>query len=1354
MTHISENGNTKTDVSLLKFWEQEVLPRLTAELVYDHPSHRFQRSAQKWRGGSPFRQSKSGTSFAVWPDTLRFYDAGCEFAGDPIAYTHSIKVGRWEHPKGIDWVEALREIADRVGLTLPERERSPREIEVASKWEMRRGILAAVYARCRDWLWEEEGTSALNHLIAERGIPREAIAELGLGYYHSKDEVAAALKQQNYDLEIAEQVGVLTPKWEGYVTFPWHTPDRQPLTVYGHCPTKPLPLKKDRRGWKGERDAAYRAWGKLPEAQKLEQPWTEPTVPKKYACWNPKDGEGAWLATKESPLYFDRARASGHKEVVVVEGVTDAAIAQALGDTRVVACVAASLSGEQVQSLRRSGIERVVICLDPDSAGDKGIESCIKSLMLAGIAPYVAPRLPVGEDGDGDPDKFITRNGIDAWRSHTDSNNAQHGLRWKARQITGSTDKTDAGKQAALEEAAKWATAIKDAEALDIFFWPAIGETLGSSPPPWLVQFGKELGSKPRTPGPIAGDNSKRSDSPTKMPLEEAADAARQILANGQDEIEIEIALEQLRLQTGKGEYWWQNNFIKPLKRDMDAERFKLELLGLLQMADPVERIRQIALLAPRYSMSAGSVKEAMSEIKQRTIAPETEVLDFGELLATSSEAIDWLVPGLLPAGETVLLCALPKVGKSKLAVDLAFCAATGESKFLGQEVKRGKVLLVAPDASKQSLKHELTKRGFRLQDSRSLHVIPRWTIDQLAVLEAELEDFRPDLVVIDSLKRITAGKEVSENSAEFADNIIALNDLLARYRAAGILIHHANKGADAVGVEKARGSTAIVASCWGMWALERIPKQDPNNKKKLIVDPKCPKRIFTATGRDSEGATLNIEFNAENNSWDFLTEAGVDEAESVRRQSYKERIANVLRANQKELPGPELMELLGVTTREQKNAIYATLGRMVNERLISSSPAPNDKRYTLYSLPNFTPTGTTVTETADRKISLPPPPPPDTVSVVGSSSESITQQALENNQHCNQHTTNTQQGADNSQIAESLTATGIDSTTNSFQVSGGGGGIRCSPDSETVTPASAQLAQSHPLAHPANPAGASELQNPPAAKCEPEPNATNAEGTKKDGAANPSPVDCEPDSIAPNANPTANDLPQHPSPADLETDPIAPYAGVVPKDGVQNPPSVECSTSSNAPFANQTADDLPQNPPPTRTESDSIAPSGNPKDSDASAALEPELNEDELFLIGCIRLLVAETGSTDASEAALDLLPVLSETCDSGAADREKIWQALTGEERDALKALLSTKPTANSPATPEPHSPISPSDAQQIREIALIWWDELLSQSLNAQMAGHIRKYGLPTLVDWLAAQSNALVRERIGRLLERFS
>ncbi len=62
-------------------------------------------------------------------------------------------------------------------------------------------------------------------------------------------------------------------------------------------------------------------------------------------------------------------------------------------------------------------------------------------------------------------------------------------------QIVSLGGNTDADKQAVLLEATKWATNIKDAAALSIFYWPTIGEALGSSPPPWLLEFSKELGA-------------------------------------------------------------------------------------------------------------------------------------------------------------------------------------------------------------------------------------------------------------------------------------------------------------------------------------------------------------------------------------------------------------------------------------------------------------------------------------------------------------------------------------------------------------------------------------------------------------------------------------------------------------------------------------------------------------------------------------------------------------------------------------------------------------------------------------------------------------------------------------------
>lgn len=545
-----------------------------------------------------------------------------------------------------------------------------------------------------------------------------------------------------------------------------------------------------------------------------------------------------------------------------------------------------------------------------------------------------------------------------------------------------------------------------------------------------------------------------------KLPLKEAADRARSILKSGKNELAINIELEEVRQLVGMKDYAWEDKIIKPLKREMDKERFKLELLALLQMEDTVERCRQIALIAPKYCMSAGSLKEAMAAMRSRTQTAEIEVLTFDELLASETEAMEWLVQELLPRGETVLFIALPKVGKSKASVDLAFCVATGESRFLGREVRQGKVLLISPDASKQSLKHEMLKRGFRSQDGKNIRIMPRWSIDQMSVLEQQLEDFRPDLVIIDSLKKITAGKEISENSAEFADNIIALNDMLGRYRAAGILVHHASKSNDTVGVAKARGSTAIVGACWGVWDLERIPKPDPNNKKKMLADPKCPKRIFTATSRDSEGTSLNIEFNAENNSFDFISEVGVDEAEAQQQQTYRERILGVLKKNQQPLSGPALMELMGVG-KEQRGSIYSELGRMESKRIISSKPAPGDKRYNLYSLPDFEKIGTNGTVPIKTEISLPPPPPTPTVSNADYVPETITQHGLDNSQQNSQQIVSSFDDCDSSEIAENHIPQNLDPIVSSLQLAQGGGGGECLSSQKTGTPLKTESAHS-----------------------------------------------------------------------------------------------------------------------------------------------------------------------------------------------------------------------------------------------------------------------------------------------------
>ncbi len=429
------------------------------------------------------------------------------------------------------------------------------------------------------------------------------------------------------------------------------------------------------------------------------------------------------------------------------------------------------------------------------------------------------------------------------------------------------------------------------------------------------------------------------------------AKAAIAILPESQKLVE----LAQLRKRSDASSWDW-GKIVKSLEAEFKEElqrrglvvtndpdeRLRLELLALSKETDPIKRLRKRLSLCSHYRLKSADVEHLCKYLDRRTTQAETKTYDVAQLFEMESLGVEWLIPELLPKGETIILAAAPKAGKTLLAVDAAFAIATGESSFLGERVSQGKVLFISVDESLQSTRNKLIKRGFRREDKDSLRVLPSWTIDQMEVLEAQLEEFRPDVVIIDSLRRINHGSQISENSAEFADNIYTLKETIAKYGASGILIHHTNKNSEAMGVDKIRGNSSITAATWGTWILGHIPKPDPENKKKLIIDPKDPVRVLSVFPREAEGQSLKIEFNPENNSWVRLD--GEIQAEA---QTMRDRILNILQLNRSGLSGKEMIELLAAD-----KGIYTELNRMVNKRLITSKPAPGNNRYTIYSLP------------------------------------------------------------------------------------------------------------------------------------------------------------------------------------------------------------------------------------------------------------------------------------------------------------------------------------------------------------------------------------------------------------------
>jgi hypothetical protein len=486
--------------------------------------------------------------------------------------------------------------------------------------------------------------------------------------------------------------------------------------------------------------------------------------------------------------------------------------------------------------------------------------------------------------------------------------------------------------------------------------------------------------------------------------LELASDTLQAFYAGEITSKRRNIDLEKLRRRCAVDSSFKWDKYIADLEAEIHAavdakkaqnrhERVRLELQALLKEVDPLKALDGKKFIAQRYGYKLSEIEQLLKYIDQTSKLAKPRSLSLDELFSLPRQGIDYLIPGMLPVGECALLVASPKAGKSLLAYDAAFAVATGEDTFLGETVKQGKVLIIQCDESIGSATGRLIKRGFRKEDAANVQFMDSFNIFQLPELEERLETFRPDLVIIDSLRRISIGTSVSENSAEFADAVYKIKELLFRYSAAGILIHHTNKNQDALGVERVRGSSAIAGAVWGVWELSHIPKPDPNNKKRLIIDPKDPTRILNITARDIEGQRLKIELDPENNHWISLGEDGVEEGETANRKTCEAKILELLKSvSPTGLEASEINEHVGLG-----RGVYCYLNRLLGKGVIGSRPSSTDRRRTVYFFPQPDSIAKSITTRGGGEKSIDPPSPPVIVSNAIEYSESLTETGIEN---------------------------------------------------------------------------------------------------------------------------------------------------------------------------------------------------------------------------------------------------------------------------------------------------------------------------------------------------------------------
>jgi DNA primase len=312
----------------------------------------LKRTGADWRGPCPFH---GGThrNFAVIPRKGMFYCYVCHEAGDVFTYL----MKRF----GMDYPSAVRDVARRVGITIPERQRNdgpdPNE------------PLYTAASAAQDWftrqLLDDDGGAPARRYLDGRGISPETAGELGLGFSPRGQAFLEAMHTLGIEdstlmaagLAGKREDGTVTAKFWNRVMFPIH----------------------DLRG----RVVAFggRTMG---------------------------DGEPKYLNSPESAIFhkgrmlyhLHAARHAIRKEeaALVVEGYFDVIQLALNGIEHVVAPLGTALTPDQASLLRRF-TQQATLLYDSDAAGLRATFRAADELLRQSVRVRIAT-MPAGEDPD------------------------------------------------------------------------------------------------------------------------------------------------------------------------------------------------------------------------------------------------------------------------------------------------------------------------------------------------------------------------------------------------------------------------------------------------------------------------------------------------------------------------------------------------------------------------------------------------------------------------------------------------------------------------------------------------------------------------------------------------------------------------------------------------------------------------------------------------------------------------------------------------------------------------------------------------------------------------------------------
>lgn len=350
--------------------DQEIAAVRTATdivaLIGEHAA--LKKVGRRWAGLCPFHTEKT-PSFSVNAEEGFYYCFGCHASGDAITFVRSM-----EH---LDFVDAVRLLADRAGITLHEDHESGRD-------HQRRSELLDAMERAVSWyherLLQSSDAGPARDYLRSRGYDGDVVRRFRLGWAPDNwDALTKALKLpekvlSDSGLGFVNRRGRAQDFFRRRILFPICDPSGRPVALGGRVLPPPP--------------------GAVP----------------------PERSEPKYKNSQESPIYSKRRTlyalnwakqgiiAQG--EVVVCEGYTDVIGCFQAGVPWAVATCGTSLAEEHF-TLLRNFAKRIVLAYDADTAGQSATSRVYEWERKHEVDVVVA-ELPGGSDpgdlGRTDPD--------------------------------------------------------------------------------------------------------------------------------------------------------------------------------------------------------------------------------------------------------------------------------------------------------------------------------------------------------------------------------------------------------------------------------------------------------------------------------------------------------------------------------------------------------------------------------------------------------------------------------------------------------------------------------------------------------------------------------------------------------------------------------------------------------------------------------------------------------------------------------------------------------------------------------------------------------------------------------------